>query len=90
MLGEGAVLYHHAYKGCLRQRIGGNFNPGAEVENQGIGPANSPSNNPSPLQCSQGVFALKMAIGRSTVRHKTKPHLALIWQGILMNQLISV
>ena len=45
-------------KGCLQPRMGGNFNPGAEVENQGISPANSPSDNPSPLQYSQRAIVV--------------------------------
>ena len=56
--------YHHTQKGCLRQRMGDNFNPGAEAENQGKGPANSPSNNP--LQNSQGAISslhLKWLLG---------------------------
>ncbi len=36
--------------------MGGNFNPGAEVDNQGEGPANSPSNNPLPLQHCLGAI----------------------------------
>ena len=36
--------------------MGGNFNPGAEVENQGKGLANYPFDNPLPLQYSQGTI----------------------------------
>ena len=49
---------HHqrAQKGCLRQRMGGYFNPGAEAENQGKGLANSPFDDPLPLQHGQGAI----------------------------------
>ena len=62
----GRRLLARAQKGCL-----GDFNPGAEAENQ-EGPANSPTDNPSPPQTeskSNWQNALKMAIGRSTIRH---------------------
>ena len=35
--------------------MGGNFNPNAEAENQGIGLANFPSDYSLPLQYSQGA-----------------------------------
>ena len=46
----------HTQKCYLGQRMGGNFNPGTEAENQGEGLANSPFDNPLPLQ--QGSRAI--------------------------------
>ena len=51
----GGRLLGGAQKGRLRQRMGGNFNPGTEAENQGEGPANSPPDDPSPLQHGHGL-----------------------------------
>ena len=45
-----------AQKGFLRRRIGSDFNPGTEANNQGKGPANSPSNNPLPLPHGRGAI----------------------------------
>ena len=36
--------------------MGGDFDPGAEAENQGKGTGDSPSNDPSALQHGQGAF----------------------------------
>ena len=55
-LGDGTVHHHHAQKGCLQWKMGSNFNPGAEAENQRKHPENSPSNNPLPLQHCQGAI----------------------------------
>ena len=63
MLGDGAVLNHHAWKGCLRWRMEVYFNPNTEAENQRIGPVNFPSDNPSPLRYSQGAFYAQDSLG---------------------------
>ena len=47
---------NRAQKGYLQQRMGGHFNPGTEAENQREGLANSPADDPLPLQHGQGAI----------------------------------
>ncbi len=49
-----------------KRRMGGDFNPGTEAENQGEGPTNSSSDD---WLRSNWQVALEMVIGQSTVRH---------------------
>ena len=56
--------------------MGGNFNPGAEAENQGMGLVNSPSDNPSPLQYSQeaiGNLRLRWLLGGPPLDIEPRP-----------------
>ena len=56
--------------------MGGNFNPGAEAENQEKGPANSPSNNPLPLQHYReaiGCLRLRWLLGGPPLGIKPHP-----------------
>ena len=62
----GGRFLARAQKGYLQWRMGGNFNTSTEVENQGEGPANSPSDDPLPLEHGQraiGNLSLRWLLG---------------------------
>ena len=63
-------------KDCLQQEMGGNFNPGTEAENQGVGPANSFSDYPLPLKYSKraiGSLRLTWLLGGPPLDIEARP-----------------